>query len=136
VTSGLDPTACGARQLAPSEFSAGYLELPYTLPQDSTLFLMLREKSCDIWQRKLGWIAKQGGMALVNVHPDYIEFGDPAGSQRYPVRLFVDLLRTVRSYGRAVWEAIPREVAAWCMKRPPSKGRTTLGSSEPLLIPA
>src|SRR5438552_18931100 len=31
---------------------AGYVELPYTLPQDSTLFLLLRERTIDIWIRK------------------------------------------------------------------------------------
>src|ERR1017187_5425784 len=51
-------------------FSAGYAELPYTLPQDSTLFLLLEERHPDIWFQKLDWIARHGGMALVNVHPD------------------------------------------------------------------
>src|SRR5436853_2459612 len=55
---------------------SGYVELPYTLPQDSTLFLLLRETSIDIWKRKLDWVAEHGGMALVTVHPDYINFGD------------------------------------------------------------
>jgi hypothetical protein len=31
----------------------GYVELPYTLPQDSTMFLILREKTIDLWKRKL-----------------------------------------------------------------------------------
>ena len=58
--------------------SQGYAELPYTLPQDSTLFLVLREPNPQIWLSKLDWIAEHGGMALLNVHPDYIRFeGDP-----------------------------------------------------------
>jgi hypothetical protein len=97
---------------------SGYVELPYTLPQDSTLFLMLRENTSNLWKQKLAWIATQGGMALVNIHPDYIEFGSScATSQGYPVRLFVDLLRAVRGYGRMVWDALPRDVAAWCADR-------------------
>ena len=54
----------------------GYVELPYTLPQDSTMFLVLQEKSTDIWKQKLDWLVQRGGMALVNVHPDYVGFGD------------------------------------------------------------
>src|SRR5260370_15609527 len=50
----------------------GYVELPYTLPQDSTLFLLLREKTPDIWMRKLDWIADHGGMDLILTHPDYM----------------------------------------------------------------
>ncbi|MCS7338915.1 MAG: hypothetical protein NZ739_11900, partial [Verrucomicrobiae bacterium] len=41
-----------------------YVELPFTLPQDITLFLLFREKNIDIWVRKLDWVAKHGGLAL------------------------------------------------------------------------
>ena len=58
--------------------SSGYVELPYTLPQDSTLFLLLRERHPDIWLQKLDWIARQGGMALLPIHPDYVSFGEPS----------------------------------------------------------
>ena len=44
------------------------------LAQDYTLFILLQEKSIDLWKKKIDWIADQGGMALVNVHPDYIYF--------------------------------------------------------------
>jgi hypothetical protein len=75
----------------------GYVELPYTLPQDSTLFLLLGEQTPEIWLRKLDWVANHGGMALVNVHPDYIRFpGEPADSSTYPVELYEQLLRHVR----------------------------------------
>src|SRR5688572_24860914 len=60
----------------------GYVELPYTLPQDSTLFLVLRESSPDIWLKKVDWIAANGGMVLVNVHPDYMRFQDSRESSR------------------------------------------------------
>ena len=52
----------------------GYVELPYTLPQDFTLFILLKEKDITIWKQKLSWIAKKGGMALVITHPDYMNF--------------------------------------------------------------
>ncbi len=42
-----------------------YLELPYTLPQDFTPFVLMREKTIKIWQEKTDWIAKNGGMVLV-----------------------------------------------------------------------
>ena len=98
---------------------SGYVELPYTLPQDSTLFLMLREKTVEIWKRKLDWIAGHGGMALVNIHPDYIRFGDTGTSaQTYPVQFFIKLLRYVRQkHGDSVWHALPKEVAALIARR-------------------
>ena len=54
----------------------GYVELPYTLPQDFTLFILMKEKNIDIWKQKLDWIAENGGMALVNTHPDYMNFDE------------------------------------------------------------
>src|SRR5579859_4483237 len=45
----------------------GYVELPYTMPQDSTLFLLFGEQNPDIWLRKLNWVAGHGGMAMVVV---------------------------------------------------------------------
>ncbi|MDP3068879.1 MAG: glycosyltransferase [Opitutaceae bacterium] len=93
----------------------GYVELPYTLPQDSTLFLVLRESSPEVWIRKLDWVAAQGGMVLMNVHPDYIRFdGDPASSRTYPVGFYVQVLEHLRrNYAGQYWHALPREVAAF-----------------------
>jgi hypothetical protein len=91
---------------------AGYAELPYTLPQDSTLFLLLREKDCRVWKRKLDWIAEKGGMALLNVHPDYISFRGRHASTAYPSELYREFLAYVREkYSDVVYCALPKTVA-------------------------
>ena len=97
----------------PRPGGGGYVELPYTLPQDSTLFLVLQEKSPEIWKRKLDWIARRGGMALVNVHPDYIAFdGQKMAAAEYPVAQYGQFLRHIQeNYGGQYWNALPREVA-------------------------
>lgn len=94
---------------------SGYVELPYTLPQDSTLFLLLGEKSPDVWLQKLDWIAENGGLALVNIHPDYIDFKHSDFSNfRYPVSLVDDLLKYVKCrYAGSYWNPRPKELAAW-----------------------
>lgn len=94
---------------------AGYVELPYTLPQDSTLYLLLREKSADIWLRKLDWIAEHGGLALINIHPDYMDFDkSDFSSLRYPVSLVESLLDYVSSrYRDKFWNPLPKELATW-----------------------
>jgi glycosyltransferase involved in cell wall biosynthesis len=99
----------------PRSDGGGYVELPYTLPQDSTMFLVLQEKSPDIWKRKLDWIVRRGGMALVNVHPDYTSFGrGKTGIAEYPVALYEQFLAYVREhYDGAYWNALPRETARW-----------------------
>jgi glycosyltransferase involved in cell wall biosynthesis len=91
------------------------VELPYTLPQDSTLFLLLREATPEIWFRKLDWVAQRNGMALVNVHPDYIRFANEAPSARtYPVDHYRQLLEYVQQrYGGSFWQPLAREVASF-----------------------
>ena len=100
--------------------SKGYVELPYTLPQDSTLFLLFREKAIDVWTKKLEWVAAHGGMALVNVHPDYVNFDGRASSSEYPVGFYESFLKHVSSrYGDTCWFALPREVATYAAQFKP-----------------
>jgi glycosyltransferase involved in cell wall biosynthesis len=93
---------------------SGYVELPYTLPQDSTLFLLLRESGIDTWTRKLDWVALHGGMALVNVHPDFMSFNGTRHSSEYGARIYESFLEYVSNrYGQEAWFALPRDVAAY-----------------------
>jgi predicted glycosyltransferase len=92
--------------------SEGYVELPYTLCQDSTLFLMLRETTPEIWMRKLDWIAEHGGMVLLDTHPDYMSMESERSTHVYPVSFYSDLLEYIRSkYEGTYWHALPRDVA-------------------------
>ena len=71
----------------------GYVELPYTLPQDSTLFLLLREHSIDVWKKKSDWVARNGGMLLLDTHPDYMTMeGGSRKRGEYPVGHYEDFL--------------------------------------------
>jgi glycosyltransferase involved in cell wall biosynthesis len=94
----------------------GYVELPYTLPQDSTLFLLLKESSPEIWKRKLDWIVECGGMALVNVHPDYISFDESTKTSRsFPHTHYQEFLEYIQEkYANLYWHALPRDVAKFC----------------------
>ncbi|HKQ37660.1 MAG TPA: hypothetical protein VJ063_06245 [Verrucomicrobiae bacterium] len=97
---------------ASGDGKSGYVELPYTLPQDSTLFMVLEEKGIDIWRQKLDWIAQRGGMALLNVHPDYICFDGNPRPNEYPAALYTELLDYVSTaYRDQYWHALPQEVA-------------------------
>lgn len=92
------------------------LELPYTLPQDFSLFILLKNTTIDIWKQKLDWIARSEGMALINVHPDYLSFGvTKNGYQEYPYEYYSEFLRYVESeYSGQYWLALPREVHSYC----------------------
>jgi hypothetical protein len=92
--------------------SSGYVELPYTLPQDSTLFLLLQERSIDLWKQKVDWIAQNGGMILLNTHPDYMRLKREGDNHSYPIEFYQELLTYVRSkYAESYWHALPREAA-------------------------
>ena len=95
---------------------SGYIELPYTLPQDYTLYVLMQERTSCIWEEKLAWIARHGGMALLNTHPDYMAFGNTTlGNKQYPSSLYADFLTHIEdNYAGQFWNALPQEVAAYC----------------------
>ena len=97
-----------------------YVELPYSLPQDHLLYVLMQEKAADIWKRKLDWIVSSGGMAHVITHPDYMTFnGDPGGPDTYPARLYADFLNYIReTYGGQYWLATASEVASFWKAHP------------------
>jgi hypothetical protein len=91
----------------------GYVELPYTLPQDFTLFILMGEKSIDIWKQKLDWIIEHGGMALLNTHPDYMSFDETEQNpEEYPAEYYEEFLRYIKSrYEGQYWHVLPKEIA-------------------------
>jgi glycosyltransferase involved in cell wall biosynthesis len=104
----------------------GYVELPYTLPQDFTLFVLLREEGPETWKRKLKWIAEKGGMVLLDAHPDYMDFeGDKATGSEYPARWYREFLQHVSTeYRDLYWNPLPKQLADWyCLARQ-SNGQT------------
>jgi hypothetical protein len=104
--------------------ATAYLELPYTLAQDYTVFLVLREKNNDVWKRKLDWIAEHGGMAFVIVHPDYLALeGKPSATEYHP-DLYRDFLEYTREkYRDTAWFAKPCDVEQYLRLHFPSERR-------------
>lgn len=98
----------------PGPDGAGFVELPYTLPQDHTLFSVLGHNTIDVWKQKLDWIAAHGGMALLNTHPDYFAFDGPPRRGEAPIALYEEFLAYARQrYSDQAWFALPSEVASW-----------------------
>ena len=91
-------------------FIAGrFVELPYTLPQDHTLFIGLGERDDRIWKDKLDFIIRHQGMALMLTHPDYLT------GQRES-EIYFRFLEHVKGSGR-YWHATPQEVTRWWRER-------------------
>jgi hypothetical protein len=91
----------------------GYVELPYTLSQDFSQFILLGRKDISLWTKKLDWIVEKGGMALINTHPDYMNFTDGmCGREEYPVAYYLEFLDYVcGKYAGRFWLALPRDMA-------------------------
>ena len=94
----------------------GYVELPYTLPQDFTLFNLLKEQSIEVWKKKLDWVVDHGGMALLITHPDYMRFdGSPPAFDEYSAGFYRDFLQYIsEKYEGLYWHVLPREMAQFC----------------------
>jgi peptidoglycan/xylan/chitin deacetylase (PgdA/CDA1 family) len=91
-------------------FMAGrFVELPYTLPQDHTLFIALGERDGRIWEEKLEFVAGLSGLALVITHPDYLD-------SESRVNAYQGLLETARATP-GMWHALPSQVAGWWRDR-------------------
>jgi peptidoglycan/xylan/chitin deacetylase (PgdA/CDA1 family) len=119
-TDPFQPQTDGVETLFPFRVSGnldreGYVELPYTLPQDFDLFVLMKETNTDIWRQKLDWVAAQGGMALLITHPDYMSFdGSKPRLEEYPATYYAEFLRYINTqYGDQYWHALPREVASF-----------------------
>ena len=117
-TDPFEPQSDGVRTIFPFIVKSdngrpGYIEMPYTLPQDFLIFVLMKEQSSRIWKTKLDWIAKKGGMALLNVHPDYICFdSNNIGKEEYNQEYYIEFLTYVKEeYRGQYWHVLPRELA-------------------------
>jgi hypothetical protein len=96
-------------------FNEQQVELPITLPQDHTLFVVLQQPDAEVWLHKARHLRRRGGMALVLAHPDYA--ADPRVATAW-----LDLVEEFRGDG-TVWQALPSEVADWWRRRASSSLR-------------
>jgi len=92
-------------------FLGGVVELPYTLPQDYTLFTLLGSKSIELWLSQVEAIERRFGLVQCLSHPDPGYLGD-----RDKRVLYAEFLEAVADRSD-VWRPLPREVAAWWRRR-------------------
>ncbi len=89
-------------------FNRDLVELPITLPQDHTVFVILRRDE-SLWLEKAEYLRRHGGMALLITHPDYMLDDEP-------LRAYARLLDAYRDDAGA-WKALPRDVSSWWRRR-------------------
>jgi hypothetical protein len=90
-------------------FIGDVVELPITLPQDHTLFTILRQDDETIWVRKAELLRARGGMVLMDTHPDYLTDEDTFTAYGRFLQQFVG--------DTSAWHALPHEVSSWWRRR-------------------
>jgi hypothetical protein len=90
-------------------FNDDMVELPPTLTQDHTLFVILRQRDERAWVEKAQFLRSRGGMALMVTHPDYLAERSRLDAYRQFLVHF--------SSDPGAWAALPGEVSAWWRRR-------------------
>ena len=107
-TDPFEPQAGGCCSIFPF-FLGRLVELPITMPQDHTLFEILRYDDISVWEQKARWLIDNRGMVLVIIHPDYMLSKQSLGQ-------YERLLGFLREQ-ESVWFALPMNVARWWKDR-------------------
>lgn len=103
-------------------FIGPVVELPYTLPQDHSLFTLLGHKTPQLWIEQAKRIEAEYGLIQCVTHPDPGYLGDPRNRASY-----AEFLRAIADRPR-VWKALPREVASWWRERDVGMAEVTSGT--------
>ena len=107
-TDPFEPQAGGCCTWLPF-FNGSLVELPLTMQQDHTLFVILRHTDETAWVRKMDFLRSRGGMALLDTHPDYLTSD----------RIFNAYRRLLEGVAgdESAWKALPRDVSSWWRRR-------------------
>jgi hypothetical protein len=92
-------------------FIGGVVELPWTLPQDHTLFTLLRHRGIELWLDQVERLRDAAGLIQVLTHPDPGYLGEPRNA-----RLYEAFLNRMAEHAD-LWSALPRDIARWWRHR-------------------
>ena len=92
-------------------FHGDVVELPYTAPQDHTLFNLLGHRDDTLWRDQLKRVVASNGMFQLLTHPDSDYLARPVIGHAYR-----QILEAIAAYDD-LWVALPRDVADWWRRR-------------------
>ncbi|HME03859.1 MAG TPA: hypothetical protein VKG38_12625 [Solirubrobacteraceae bacterium] len=92
-------------------FHGDVVELPYTAPQDHTLYNLLGHRDSTLWRAQLDQITAAKGLFQILTHPDDEYLGRPVIARAYR-----DVLQAIAERDD-VWVALPRAIADWWRRR-------------------
>lgn len=92
-------------------FIGDIVELPWTMPQDHTLFTLLRHRNIELWLGQVERLRDAGGLIQAITHPDPGYLGEPRNARLYEA--FLDRMTKQAD----LWSALPRDIARWWRHR-------------------
>jgi peptidoglycan/xylan/chitin deacetylase (PgdA/CDA1 family) len=92
-------------------FLGSMVELPYTMPQDHTIFTLLGEKTPALWLDQMARLEQSFGLIELLSHPDRGYLGD-----RRKRVLYEQTLDVIAGNDR-LWKPLPKELASWWRRR-------------------
>lgn len=109
-------------------FIGDVLEMPYTLPQDHTVFTLLGRRNSRLWIEQMARLKRSFGLIQCVTHPDAEYLGDRRHETVY--REFLDVLRCQDD----IWHALPRDVCQWWRARAASDALPGLAPSRGQIV--
>lgn len=97
-------------------FLGSLVELPYTLPQDHTVFTLLGEKTPALWLEQMERLEQSFGLIELLSHPDRGYLGDRRKRVLYEQTL------DVIAANDQLWKPLPNELASWWRSRDRGEG--------------
>ena len=91
-------------------FHGDVVELPYTAPQDHTLYNLLGHRDSTLWRTQLDTLSLTPSVQTIT-HPDEGYLARPEVGRAY-----CELLDSIAAH-QDIWVALPRDVAAWWRSR-------------------
>jgi len=107
-TDPFEPQAGGCCTWLPF-FNRQTVELPITLAQDHTMFVIQGCRDGAAWLDKAEFLRARGGMALLITHPDYMV-------EAHHLAAYERLLQHA-GRDQECWRVLPRDVSAWWRRR-------------------
>ena len=92
-------------------FIGDTVELPWTLPQDHTLFTLLGHRNIELWLGQVDRLRNAAGLIQALTHPDPGYLGRRRNEWLYET--FLDRMAEQTD----LWNALPREIARWWRHR-------------------
>ncbi len=83
----------------------------------------MKEKTINIWKKKIDWIVQNNGLVQFDVHPDYLNFSGKGNKlEEFSIEIYIELLSYIKDkYNNQYWLTLPNNLAKFWKEKIESK---------------